>query len=791
MTMPLELGEERLPRRWMIGKPVQEHEPAFALPFQRVEGAGGKLELHLLHGGRLREMRRLLVLLVACSSAAPQPPPRPPVSTAAPLDAKPALPQPPVAARIPYDVVSPHGTRSDPYYWLRDDTRSKQPVLDYLRAEDAYAASMLAPAQGLEDALVRETRARVDEEETTAPTLEDGYWYYAKYARGQQHPIYVRRKGSMTAPEEVMVDGNALATGHPFYVVGDLAVSPDGKTLAWTDDIVGRNQFTLHIRRLDTGELLADTATGISSTLVWANDNTTLFYVGKDADTLREDRVMRHPIGGAHDLVHREEDPAFYVDVSRTKSRKYVVITLDSTATSETRLVDANKPASAPRVFIPRKDDHIYELEHVGTRFVMRTNENAENFRIVEIPQTAKPANRGSWKPIVKHRTGILVEGFVAYESFIAANVRAAGLARVQLVDAKHPASKPHFLPSADASFAMELVDTDDPRSTRVRYEYDSLISPTTTAEVDVMTDARVAIHQEPAPGYDPAHYVTTYLLVTKKDGIQIPISVAYRKDTPLDGTAPLLITGYGAYGESMEPRFERTRASLLDRGWVYAIAHVRGGDEKGDAWYDGGRELAKQNTFDDFIAVTEYLVSTRHAARDRVFAEGGSAGGLLVAAVANMRPELYRGLIAWVPFVDVVTTMLDPSIPLVTNEYGEWGDPRDKAAYDYMLAYSPYDNLKAQAYPAIYVRTGLHDSQVQYYEPAKWVAKLRATKTDDNLLLFETDWTSGHAGKSGRFDAIREQARAYAFMLYVLGGASVCTPALKLLTRCRSPSPA
>ena len=773
MATGLELGEERRARGRMVGEPVQEHQPALALPFQRMEGPDRELELHLLHGGRLRQMRRLLVLWVACSGAAPAPRPAPTPQARAPLEVALADVQAPVAARIPHDVVSPHGTRSDPYYWLRDDTRSKPEVLDYLRMEDAYAAAMLKPAQNLEDALVRETRARVDEDETTAPELENGYWYYAKYAPGQQHPIYMRRKGSMTGPEELLVDGNALATGHPFYAVGDLEVSPDGKVLAWTDDTVGRNQFTLHIKRLDTGQLLADTATDISSTLVWANDNTTLLYVGKDATTLREDRVVRHPLGGAHELVYREDDPAFYVDVSHTKSRKYILVTLEATTESEIRLVDANQPTSTPRVFIPRRNEHVYDIDHVGKRFVMRTNDGADNFRIVQIAQTAQPANRKAWTPLLPHRADVLVEGFAAYETWIAANVRAGGLARVQLISRKHPATKPHYLETSDASFAMTLDDTDDPRSTRVRYELDSLIAPTTTYEVETSTMARTVVHQEPAPGYAPAHYVTTYLHATAKDGVEIPISVAYRKDTPLDGTAPLLVTGYGAYGESMEPRFERTRASLLDRGWVYAIAHVRGGEELGDAWYEAGRELAKQNTFTDFIAATEYLLDTRHAARDRVFAEGASAGGLLVAALANMRADLYRGLVAWVPFVDVVTTMLDPTIPLVTNEYEEWGDPRDKTAYDYMLAYSPYDNVKAQAYPAIYVRTGLYDSQVQYYEPAKWVAKLRATKTDDNLLVFETDWTAGHAGKSGRYDALREQARAYAFMLYVLAGAA------------------
>ncbi len=712
-------------------------------------------------------------LATACSSALPRAPKpeNPHANHAGASDAvgpqpHPTQPMPPVAPRRPHDVVSPHGTRVDPYYWLRDDTRREPAVLAYLRAEDAYATAMLAPAQRLEDAIVREARARVDEEATTAPELEDGYWYYAKYARGQQHPIYVRRKGAMSAPEEVLLDGNALAAGHPYFAVGDYEVSRDGKLLAWTDDVVGRNEYSLHVKRLGSGEVLADTATSIAPTLVWANDNTTVFYVGKDPATLREDRVMRHAIGGGtHELVYREHDPQFYVDVSRTKSRKHILVELDATTTSETRLVDADRPTAAPRVFIPRRDDHIYAVEHVGKRFVMRTNDSADNFRIVEVA-AARAADRTRWRTLLPHRSDALVESFVAYDSFVAANVRVGGLSRVQVIPNK---GKPFFIDGNAAAFVMTLEDTDDATATRVRYAYDSLVAPTTTYEQDIASHVRSVVHQDLAPTYDANRYQPEYLHAKSSDGARIPISLVYRKDTKLDGTAPLLVVGYGAYGEAIEPTFQRTRVSLLDRGWVFAIAHVRGGSELGDAWYKAGRLLEKKHTFEDFITVTEHLIAQRYAARDRVFAEGASAGGLLVGAIANMRPDLYRGLVAWVPFVDVVTTMLDPTIPLVTNEYDEWGDPRDKAAHDYMLGYSPYDNVRAQDYPALYVRTGLFDSQVQYYEPAKWVAKLRAMKTDDKLLIFETDWTSGHAGKSGRFDAINEQARAYAFMLHVL----------------------
>jgi len=682
----------------------------------------------------------------------------------------PAAPEPPVAMRQPHAIVSTHGTRDDPYYWLRDDTRTNKDVLGYLAAENAYAAAMLGPAMAIEDTIVREARARIDETETTPPVVDDGYAYYVRYATGQQRPIYARRKNSTGASEEILLDANTLAAGREFFTIGDYAVSRDGSLLAWTDDSVGRNQFTLHVKSIATGELLSDTAIGIAPSVEWANDNKTLFYVGKDTTTLREDRVMRHVLGGAHALVYQEKDGAYYVDIARTKSRKFVLIELDATLQSETLTIDADKPASSPRVFIPRKADHLYEIEHLGGRFVMRTNDHADNFRIVEVP-AVHPERPTSWKERVPHRADALVEGFAVYDRFLAIDVRVGGLARVQV----YPKGRaPFFVEGSDPAFAMSIVDTPDGAATRLRYEYDSLTAPTSTFEHDITTGTRTLVHQKPVPGYAQDRYTSEYVHATAPDGTKVPISLVYRhdirKDTKRDGTAPLLITGYGAYGESMEPGFERTRVSLLDRGWVFAIAHVRGGEELGESWYEGGRRLSKQNTFSDFIAATEFLVTNKYAARGSVFAEGASAGGLLVAAIANMRPDLYRGIVAWVPFVDAVTTMLDPSIPLVTNEYDEWGDPTDKAVYDYILAYSPYDNVRAQAYPAMYIRTGLYDSQVQYYEPAKWVAKLRATKTDDHMLVLETDMSAGHEGKSGRFDAVREQARAYAFMLHVLG---------------------
>ena len=678
---------------------------------------------------------------------------------------------PPVAAQRPHDVVSPNGTRNDPYYWLRDDTRQDAEVIGYVNAENAYTAAVLASAKGLEARLFDELRARVKEDDVSVPTYDRGYWYYVRYEAGKQYPIYARRQGAASrevaqGPEEVLLDGNVLSVGHAFYKIGTYAVSRDGRMLAWAEDTVGRNQFVLRVRDLSTGAMLPDTATNIGGALTWANDGQTLFYNGKDEVTLRSDRVFRHVLGGASELVHHELDGSYYVGVGITKSHRFIAIAMRSTTNSEVRLIDADQPQTEPRVFLARSKDHLYSVDHLGERFVVRTNDAAKNFRVVEVP-AGHEADRAAWKEILPHREDQLIEEVALYDGFLAASVRTGGLRKVAVLPA---GGEPFFLDAQDPTYVMSLHDTPDASSVRVRYTYDSLTQPNTVYELDVATRHRVLLKQQPVPTYDPSNYTSEYVHATAADGTAVPISVVYRKGTPRDGTAPLLVYGYGAYGISMEPGFGASRTSLLDRGWVYAIAHIRGGQEMGRAWYEDGKLQRKRNTFTDFIAATEHLVANRYGAANKVFAMGGSAGGLLVGAVVNLRPDLYRGLVAFVPFVDVVTTMLDESIPLTTNEYDEWGNPStDQAAYDYMLSYSPYDNLRAQAYPSIYVRTGLWDSQVQYWEPAKWMARLRTVKTDTNFVLLDTNMSAGHGGASGRFDALREIARAYAFMLTTL----------------------
>ncbi|HEY0481086.1 MAG TPA: S9 family peptidase [Kofleriaceae bacterium] len=702
----------------------------------------------------------LVLALAGCGSTAPSAQP-------ANLQAA-AGPRPPVADRRPYQVKSPHGDREDPYYWLRDDTRKRADVLGYLEAENTYARAVLGPHKPLEDKLLAELKSHVQEDDASVPVFQDGYWYATRYSAGQEQPVVVRRKATRDAPEEVVLDGNELARGHSFFAFGGRAVSRDGQLVAWVDDTVGRRQYVLHVKDLRTGKLLPDTATNVAEPVVWANDNKTLFYIGKDPVTLRTDRVFRHALGepgGSGDTeVFHEPDGQYYVAIFPTKSHRYIEIYLSATTHSEVRLLDADHPAAPDRVVLPRERDHIYQLDHLDGRFVIRSNAGAKNFRLVEVPE-AKVADRGAWHDLIPASADTLVEDFTISRHYVAATVRNGGLSKVEILP---PGGAAFFLDATEPAYVMDVDSLPDPDARVVRYEYVSQVTPRTTYEIDVASRTKTRLKVQPVPGYDPANYASEYLHARASDGTQIPISVVYRKDTPRDGTAPLLINGYGSYGFSSEPGFDSSRQALLDRGWVLAIAHVRGGQEMGRSWYEDGKLMHKRNTFTDFIAATEHLVASRYGARDQVYAIGGSAGGLLIGAIVNLRPDLYRGVISQVPFVDVVTTMLDESIPLTTNEFDEWGNPKDKAAYDYMLSYSPYDNIKPQGYPSIYVRTGLWDSQVQYFEPAKWVAKLRATRTDDNLIVLDTDMAAGHGGKSGRFDRLHDVARYMTFLLAV-----------------------
>jgi len=686
--------------------------------------------------------------------------------------------QPPVAAVRPHIVASPHGDRTDPYYWLRDDERTNPEVLAYLAAENAYWERCTAAGKPFENALYEEIISRVKQDDSSVPYRMHGYWYHTRFAPGQEHPIFGRRKGSLEAPEDVMLDANLLAVGHDYYRIGAMEISPDSEWLAFCEDTVGRRQYTLRFKNLRTGEILDTAISDVESDLAWANDNRTILYVAKDPETLLGLYVKKHVLGQdpRHDtLAFEQTDKSFYTGVSKSKSERFIFIHMESTVSSEWQYAHADDPALEFRTFLPHERDHEYQLEHLGGVFIVRTNWQAKNFRLMQVP-IGQNGDRAGWRDVVPHRDDTFIEDFDVFNGFLAVSVRSGGLAKISIAPwtpggavqgGAVQGGAEFFIASDEAAYATSLSVNAELDTEIVRYAYSSLTTPTTIYDYNVRTGEKILLKRDPVVGsFDPANYRTEFLFAMARDGTRIPVSLVYRNGLARDGSAPLLQYAYGAYGLSTDPSFSSARLSLIDRGFIYAIAHVRGGQEMGRAWYDNGRKLHKMNSFADFIDVTRHLVAERYAAKDKVFAMGGSAGGLLMGAIANLSPDDYRGIVAQVPFVDVVTTMLDDSIPLTTNEYDEWGNPNEREDYGYMLSYSPYDNVRAQGYPAMFVTTGLWDSQVQYYEPAKWIAKLRALKTDPTPVFLHVDMEAGHGGKSGRFQRYREIAMEYAFVL-------------------------
>jgi oligopeptidase B len=665
----------------------------------------------------------------------------------------------------PYRVASPHGERDDHFYWLRDDTRSDPDMLGYLRAENEYTDAMLAPVKPLIDRLYEEIVARIKQDDSTVPVRYRGYWYAVRYATGQEYPIVVRRADAPDAEEVILLDGNALAAGQPFFQLGGYEISPDNRLLAYTEDTVGRRQYRLRIKDLESGALLPDVIENVDGGVAWADDNRTLLYVEKDPVTLLGRRVRAHVLGGTGEdrLIYEEPDETFDLTVERSKAERYLFIASESTTSSEWRYTRTDDPKLQFKVVLPREEDHEHQIDHIDDRFLIRTNWQALNFRIVEVPvETAAERNR--WRDVVAHDPEIFVQDFEIFRTFLAVSERSRGLMNVRV---QRWGEAPFRLTADDPTYSMSLGVNPELDTTKLRYVYTSLTTPTTTFEYDLTDGSRKLLKREPVLGdFNPANYVSEFVWVPARDGERIPVSIVYRKGTPLNGTAPLYQYGYGSYGLSMEPVFSLSRLSLLDRGFVYAMAHIRGGQELGRRWYDTGRLEHKWNTFNDFIDVTEHLIARGYGARDKVFAAGGSAGGLLMGVIANVAPDRYAGLVAHVPFVDIVTTMLDTSIPLTTLEYDEWGDPNEADAYAYMLSYSPYDNIRPQPYPAMLVTTGLWDSQVQYYEPAKWVAKLRRYNTGSQPVLMHVNLEAGHGGKSGRYEHMREIAREYGFVI-------------------------
>ncbi|MFT5232567.1 MAG: oligopeptidase B [Candidatus Krumholzibacteriia bacterium] len=673
-------------------------------------------------------------------------------------------PAPPVADIRPHEMSIHGDSRIDNYYWLNE--REDSAVLAYLNSENEYLNAVMKGTESLQQTLMSEIKGRIKKDDASAPYLDNGYWYYKRYVEGGEYAVHCRRKGKMESSEEIMLDGNSMGAGDGYFAIKGATVSPDTENLIYGVDTAGRRLYTLHFKNLKTGLLASETIPGATGNVAWASDNKTIFYAMQDEETLRSYQIWRHEIGtdqASDKLIYEEQDDTFSCYVSRSKSGAYLFISSYHTLSSEVRMLKADNPTGDFEVFQARMADVEYDIAHQGDRFVIHTNLQAKNFRLMECG--LKSTGSESWRELLAHRDDVLIEDVDVFADWLVISERFDGLTHLSV--RPNDGGEGHYMAFDEPTWTVWTSQNRVMNTATLRFGYDSLTTPETFYSYDMATKTKVVIKQDEVVGdFDANNYVAEYLHVPARDGVLVPVSLVYRKGLTLDGSAPLLLYAYGSYGSSVDASFSAARLSLLDRGFVYAIAHIRGGQEMGRQWYEDGKLLKKINTFTDFIDCGQYLVDNKYTASERLYAYGGSAGGLLMGAVANMAPELWDGVIAAVPFVDVVTTMLDDTIPLTTGEYDEWGNPNVKEYYDYMLSYSPYDQVTVQDYPALLVTTGLHDSQVQYFEPAKWVAKLRAVKTDKNPLLFKINMEAGHGGKSGRFRRLEETALVYAFMI-------------------------
>jgi oligopeptidase B len=660
-----------------------------------------------------------------------------------------------------------HGdVRIDNYYWLRE--RNNPEVIAYLDAENAYTEKMMAPMQGMETILIDEIRSRMQEDDQSAPYKRGDYYYYYRYVKGSEYPIYARKKGSLDADEQVLLDVNQLAGDAGYFQVTGFKVSPDDRFAGYGVDIRGRRFYDLHFIDLDSGERLPDIVENTTGSFQWANDNITVLYGKQHPETLRSYQVYRHQLGESDDsLVYEEEDETNYLGLSKSLSGRFFYLTSAQTLSTEVRYLSADWPADQPTVFLPREPNHEYRVTDGGDRFYVLSNDGAKNFRLLQSPLDDR--SKDAWTEVVAHRDDALLENVEVFKDFLVLMLIENGLTQVEILSrATGDAYRMDFHEDVYTAYASNNREFDTPW---FRYTYESMTTPESTYDFNMLNqEHRLVKERVVLGGFDRDNYETHRLFATARDGTQVPISIVYRKGMEKNGRNPLLQYGYGSYGLSMEPWFNANILSLLDRGFIFATAHIRGGSEMGRDWYYDGRQLNKKNTFTDFIDVSKYLIEEGYTSPEHLYAQGGSAGGLLIGAVVNMAPELYHGVSTRVPFVDVVTTMLDEDIPLTAGEWDEWGNPAEKEYYDYMKSYSPYDNVRKMDYPNMLVTTGLHDSQVQYWEPAKWVAKLRELKTDDNLLLLKTDMSAGHSGKTGRFNRIEDTALSYSFFLALEG---------------------
>lgn len=671
----------------------------------------------------------------------------------------------PIARKSPH-IHEIHGhQRHDDYFWMRDDQRKDPEILAHLEKENHYTAQQMQPLQALQDTLYEEMVAKQEPELASVPYFKKGFWYVTRFDEGQDYSVYCRYKGTMDAPEEVFLDCNQRAQAHDFYELGDLTLSPNAMLMAYSEDTLSRRQYTLRFKDLQSGSELPDIIEDVSG-VAWANDNKTLFYVKKHPETLLPYRVYRHTLGddiGNDELIYEESDDTFYVNLYKTRSENFLVICIDSTTTSECLLLDANTPMGKFTPFLTRQRDHEYSIDHFQEKFYIRSNQSGKNFALHTSTESQQTDSKG-WKTLIAAREDTLLEGYELLNEWLIVEERHAGLPQLRQIN--HLSGESKTLSFNDPVYTVFSHYNPDPNSNKFRYQYTSFTTPSTVYELDLNSGESVLLKQSQVMGdFDSTNYQSERVWVTARDGVKVPVSLVYHKQH-FNHQNPLLVYAYGSYGYSMDIGFSSANLSLLDRGFVYAVAHIRGGEELGRDWYEDGKLLNKQNTFNDFIDVSRALVEQNYGDEQRVFAMGGSAGGMLMGVIINQAPEIYKGIVAAVPFVDIVSTMLDESIPLTTGEYDEWGNPNDKTYYDYMLSYSPYDQVCAQAYPNMLVTTGLHDSQVQYWEPAKWVAKLRELKTDNKQLLLYTDMEAGHGGKSGRFKHFEDTAREFAFLI-------------------------
>ena len=674
---------------------------------------------------------------------------------------------PPNAEKKPVELEKHGDVRIDNYYWLRE--RDNPDVIAYLEAENAYREAVMKETEDLQDELYEEMVGRIKQTDESVPYKKNGYWYYTRFVEGKEYPIYCRKKGTMDAEEEVMINVNEMAEGHAFYMLVGLSVSKDNRYLTFGVDTVSRRKYTLHVKDLVTGEILPDEIPVTTGGSTWANDNKTIFYTRKDEQTLRSNAIYRHTLGtpaSEDELVYTEDDETFNTFVFKTKSTDYIMIGSVSTMSTEYRFIDASRPGDEFTVIQPRERGLEYSVAHFGDHFYIVTNLDAKNFRLMKTPVSA--TEKGNWEEVIGHRDDVYLEGIELFTNFMVVEERKEGLIGLRVIP--WDGGEEHYLEFWEEVYSAGISVNPEFDTDLLRFGYSSLTTPYSTYDYNMVTREKELLKRQEVLGdFDPDNYEARRVYATAKDGKRVPMSIVYRKGVEKDGETPVLLYGYGSYGNTIDPGFRSSRLSLLDRGFIFAIAHVRGGQIYGREWYEDGKLLNKMNTYTDFISCAEHMINDGYTNPEKLFAMGGSAGGLLMGAVLNMRPELFGGVVAAVPFVDVVTTMLDESIPLTTGEYDEWGNPNEEKYYEYMLSYSPYDNVKEQDYPNILVTTGLHDSQVQYWEPAKWVAKLRDMKTDDNLLLLYCNMDTGHGGASGRFERYKETAMEYAFMLMLL----------------------